>query len=62
MLYTRTLKRLIHEIVKLSDSDLKRNKFVLSQNKIKPDSFKYFTYEELLPIYKNLCLEYTYPL
>ena len=55
MLYTRTLKRPIHEIVKLSDSDLKEEiEFVLSQNKIKPDSFKYFTHEELLPIYKNL--------
>ena len=55
MLYTRTLKRPIHEILDLSDSDLKDEiEFVLSQNKIKPDSFKYFTHEELLPIYKNL--------
>ena len=55
MLYTRTLKRPIHEIVKLSDGDLKEEiEFVLSQNKINKDLFKYFTHVQLLPIIEHL--------
>lgn len=55
MLYTRTLKRPIHEIVKLSDDDLKEEiEFVLSKNKINKDLFKYFTHVQQLPIIENL--------